>query len=115
MRKFGHSQTKIPARSNCSNSKDRLLSKLKRALLIVDRGSREPEVNQELSEICSLLKLKGNYDYSDYCFLEVLPPFIEEGIRKCVQNGSVFITIIPYFLYPGLKLKETVKAKCDYL
>jgi sirohydrochlorin ferrochelatase len=85
------------------------LIKLKRALLIVDRGSREPEVNQELSEICSLLKLKGNYDYSDYCFLEVLPPFIEEGIRKCVQNGTVFITIIPYFLYPGLKLKETVK------
>jgi sirohydrochlorin ferrochelatase len=82
---------------------------LKRALLIIDRGSREPEVNQELSEICSLLKLKGNYDYSDYCFLEVLPPFIEEGIRKCVQNNSVFITIIPYFLYPGLKLKETVK------
>jgi sirohydrochlorin ferrochelatase len=82
---------------------------LKRALLIIDRGSREPEVNQELSEICSLLKLKGNYDYSDYCFLEVLPPFIEEGIRKCVQNKSVFITIIPYFLYPGLKLKETVK------
>ncbi len=82
---------------------------LKRALLIVDRGSREPEVNQELSEICSLLKLKGNYDYSDYCFLEVLPPFIEEGISKCLQNGSVFITIIPYFLYPGLKLKETVK------
>jgi sirohydrochlorin ferrochelatase len=82
---------------------------MRRALLIVDRGSREPEVNQELSEICSLLKLKGNYDYSDYCFLEVLPPYIEEGIRKCVQNKSVFITLIPYFLYPGLKLKETVK------
>jgi sirohydrochlorin ferrochelatase len=82
---------------------------MKRAILIIDRGSREPEVNQELSEICSLLKLKGNYDYSDYCFLEVLPPFIEEGVRKCVQNKSVFITIIPYFLYPGLKLKETVK------
>lgn len=82
---------------------------MRRALLIVDRGSREPEVNQELSEMCSLLKQKGNYDYSDYCFLEVLPPYIEEGIRKCVQNKSVFITIIPYFLYPGLKLKETVK------
>jgi sirohydrochlorin ferrochelatase len=82
---------------------------MRRALLIVDRGSREPEVNQELSELCSLLKLKGNYDYSDYCFLEVLPPYIEEGIRKCVQNKSVFITLIPYFLYPGLKLKETVK------
>lgn len=86
---------------------------LKRALLVVDRGSREPEVNQELSEICSLLKLRGHYDYADYCFLEVLPPFIEEGIKKCVQNGSVFITMIPYFLYPGLKLKETVKQSAN--
>lgn len=77
--------------------------------MVVDRGSREPEVNQELSEICSLLKLKGHYEYSSYCFLEVLPPFIEEGIRRCVQSASVFITIVPYFLYPGLKLKETVK------
>ena len=63
--------------------------------------------------MCSLLKQKGNYDYSDYCFLEVLPPYIEEGIRKCVQNKSVFITIIPYFLYPGLKLKETVKQSAN--
>lgn len=82
---------------------------LKKALLLVDRGSREPDVNQELSEICSLLKGKGHYDYSSYCFLEVLPPFIEEGITRCIDSGSVFITIVPYFLYPGLKLKETVK------
>ncbi len=85
------------------------MTELKRALLVVDRGSREPEVNQELAEICSLLKFKGQYDYSNYCFLEVLPPFIEEGIRKCTENGPAFITIVPYFLYPGLKLKEAVR------
>ena len=82
---------------------------LKKALLLVDRGSREPEVKEELSEICSIVGLRGQYDYTNYCFLEVLPPFIEEGVENCIRSGSAFITIVPYFLYPGLKLKETVK------
>lgn len=82
---------------------------LKRALLIVDRGSREPEVRQELEEICALAKQKASYDYADYCFLEVLPPFIEEGIKACIDSGANAITVMPYFLYPGMKLKEAVK------
>lgn len=82
---------------------------LRKALLIVDRGSREPDVGHELQEICSLAKSRAGYDYADYCFLEVLPPFIAEGINKCAASGAGFITVMPYFLYPGMKLKDTVK------
>ena len=82
---------------------------MRRALLIVDRGSREPDVRQELQEICSLAKSRAGYDYADYCFLEVLPPFIAEGIGRCMSSGAGFITVMPYFLYPGIKLKDTVK------
>lgn len=82
---------------------------LRKALLIVDRGSREPDVRQELQEICSLAKSRAGYDYAEYCFLEVLPPFIKEGIDKCIASGAGFITVMPYFLYPGIKLKDTVK------
>jgi len=82
---------------------------LRKALLIVDRGSREPDVRQELQEICSLAKNRAGYDYADYCFLEVLPPFIAEGIGRCMASGAGFITVMPYFLYPGMKLKDTVK------
>lgn len=82
---------------------------LRKALLIVDRGSRELDVRQELQEICSLAKSRAGYDYADYCFLEVLPPFIAEGIGRCMSNGAGFITVMPYFLYPGMKLKDTVK------
>ena len=52
---------------------------------------------------------KGGYHYTNYCFLEVLPPFIEEGIRKCQENGVDVITVMPYFLYPGMKLKDSVR------
>jgi len=86
-----------------------LHKQLRKALLIVDRGSREPDVRQELQEICSLAKSRAGYDYADYCFLEVLPPFIAEGFGRCMERGADFITVVPYFLYPGMKLKDTVK------
>jgi len=82
---------------------------LKKALLIIDRGSRELEVREELERICSIAKTKGGYYYTNYCFLEVIPPFIEEGIRKCQENGVDVITVMPYFLYPGMKLKDSVR------
>ncbi len=82
---------------------------MKKALLIIDRGSREPEVREELEDICTIVKTKAGYYYTNYCFLEVVPPFIEEGIKKCQENGADFITVMPYFLYPGMKLKDSVR------
>ena len=82
---------------------------MKKALLIVDRGSREPDVRRELEQMCSLAKRAGDYYYVGYCFLEILPPFIAEGISHCIASGARFITVMPYFLYPGMKLKDTVK------
>jgi len=34
---------------------------MKRGLLLIDRGSREKEVKQELEVICKKIKEKGNY------------------------------------------------------
>jgi sirohydrochlorin ferrochelatase len=82
---------------------------LKKALLIVDRGSREPDVRHELEQICLLAKRSAGYYHVNYCFLEVLPPFIAEGINQCMAAGASSITVMPYFLYPGMKLKDTVK------
>jgi sirohydrochlorin ferrochelatase len=86
-----------------------IYTQLKKALLIVDRGSREPDVRHELKQICFLAKQRADYDHVDYSFLEVLPPFIPEGISQCMAAGTNFITVMPYFLYPGMKLKDTVK------
>ncbi|MDP8903438.1 MAG: sirohydrochlorin chelatase [Thermoproteota archaeon] len=86
-----------------------IYTQLKKALLIVDRGSREPDVRHELKQICFLAKQRADYDHVDYSFLEVIPPFIPEGISQCMAAGTNFITVMPYFLYPGMKLKDTVK------
>lgn len=81
---------------------------MRRGLLLIDRGSREEEVKEELQYICEKVKLRGNYYFSDYCFLEVVPPYIEDGIKKCLSQNIDALTIIPYFLYPGRKVKAAV-------
>lgn len=59
---------------------------------------------------------KENYVFSDYCFLEIIPPFIE-GIKKSLANEIDSLTIVPYFLYPGKKVKaavnEAIKFQAD--
>jgi len=81
---------------------------MKRGLLLIDRGSRENEVRNELDFICGRVKQMGNYAFTNYCFLEVLPPFIEEGITNCIKTDIDSLTIVPYFLYPGKKVKAAV-------
>ncbi|KFM19265.1 Sirohydrochlorin cobaltochelatase protein [Marine Group I thaumarchaeote SCGC AAA799-P11] len=81
---------------------------MKRGLLIIDRGSKEREASEELETICAGIKAKGDYIFTDYCFLEVEPPYIEDGISKCLKEDIDSLTIVPYFLYPGKKVKIAV-------
>ena len=81
---------------------------MKRGLLLIDRGSREREASEELETICERVKAKGDYVFTDFCFLEVEPPYIEDGISKCLKEDIDSLTIVPYFLYPGKKVKIAV-------
>ena len=81
---------------------------MKRGLLLIDRGSREREASEELDVICQGIKAKGEYVFTDFCFLEVEPPYIEDGISKCLKEDIDSLTIVPYFLYPGRKIKNAV-------
>ncbi len=87
---------------------------MRRGLLLIDRGSREKEAKEELDLICKKIQEKRNYVFSNYCFLEVIPPYIEEGIKKCLSNEIDSLTIVPYFLYPGKKVKAAVNGAIKF-
>jgi len=87
---------------------------LKRGLLLIDRGSKEREAGEELETICNEIKKKGGYAFAEYCFLEVTPPYIEDGIKKCLKSDIDSLTIVPYFLYPGKKVKAAVTEVMKY-
>lgn len=87
---------------------------MKRGLLLIDRGSKEREAAEELEIICKQVKDKGSYAFADYCFLEVTLPYIDDGIKKCLKTDIDSLTIVPYFLYPGKKVKAAVTETMKY-
>ena len=87
---------------------------MKRGLLLIDRGSKEREASEELETICKEVKKKGGYAFAEYCFLEVTLPYIDDGIKKCLKSDIDALTIVPYFLYPGKKVKAAVTEAMKY-
>ncbi len=81
---------------------------MRRGLLLIDRGSRQREASEELETICSEIMSRDRYAFVDFCFLEVEPPYIEDGIARCLRQDIDSLTIVPYFLYPGRKVKCAV-------
>ena len=79
---------------------------MKRGLLIIDRGSREREASEELETICAGIKKKTDYVFTDFCFLEVEPPYIDDGISKCLKEDVDSLTIVPYFFVSRQKGKK---------
>ncbi len=77
--------------------------KARHVLLLVAHGSRREASNQEVRELTDRLaqRIGGDYDGVDCAFLELAPPSIPEAIDQAVAQGSVRITVLPYFLVAG--------------
>ena len=57
---------------------------MKKALLLVARGSRQEEANADLYHVVADRKLRGQFAIVEAAFLEFAEPNIEEGGRRCV-------------------------------
>jgi len=75
----------------------------KKALIIVDHGSKVDDANQMLVEIAELVKKKNDqgFDIITHCHMELVEPTIEQAFDYCVAKGASHIVVHPYFLAPG--------------
>ncbi|MGB2691507.1 MAG: CbiX/SirB N-terminal domain-containing protein [Thermodesulfobacteriota bacterium] len=75
----------------------------KKALIIVDHGSKLNEANEMLIDIADLIKNKNNSEFEiiAYCHMELAEPTISQAFDDCVSRGADHIVVHPYFLAPG--------------
>lgn len=75
----------------------------KKALIIVDHGSKLNEANEMLIDIADLIKNKNNSEFEiiAYCHMELAKPTISQAFDDCVSRGADHIVVHPYFLAPG--------------
>jgi sirohydrochlorin cobaltochelatase len=99
------------------------------AILIVGRGSSDPDANSDLYKMARILWERKKFKYVEVCFIGVTFPDFYEGVRRCVSLGARCIVVLPYFLFTGVLIKR-IKQKvfemksaypevdfvlCDYL
>lgn len=84
------------------------------ALLVVGRGSSDPDANSDLFKISRLLWEKQRVKWVETAFIGVTAPLIDEGVERCVRLGAKKVIIVPYFLFTGILIQRMEQLLLDY-
>ena len=74
------------------------------AVLLVGRGSSDPDANSELFKISRLIKEFGGFIEVETSFISLALPSVIEGLDRLYALGRRDIVVQPYFLYRGALL-----------
>jgi sirohydrochlorin ferrochelatase len=86
---------------------------VKRALLVVDHGSREPEAAAHLERIAGELR-KHRPDLAVYtAHLELAEPSIGAAVAACARDGIEELFVHPFFLAPGRHATRDLPAAVE--
>jgi sirohydrochlorin ferrochelatase len=80
------------------------------ALLLIAHGSRNQEANDDLYHVVAALRQRGCYPIVEAAFLEMAEPDIPRSGQRCVDQGSDRVILLPYFLSPGVHVRQDLQA-----
>lgn len=79
-----------------------------KGIIVVGHGSRSEDAKDVFIEIVNALKEKLADKNVDGCFMEISKPYIPAKIDEMYESGVRDFTILPYFLIPGIHIKEDI-------
>ena len=81
-------------------------------LVVVGRGSSDPDANSNVSKITRMVVEGVGLGWGETVFSGVTFPLVEPGLRNVVRLGYKNIIIFPYFLFSGV-LVTRIKRQTD--
>ena len=71
-------------------------------VLLVGRGSTDPDANAEVFKAARLLWEGRGYAGVETAFVSLAAPDVPSGLDRCVALGARKIVVLPYFLFTGI-------------
>lgn len=71
------------------------------ALLVVGRGSRDPDSNSDVAKVARLLWETQHGGEVGTAFYSMTRPDVRTGIERCVRLGAQRVVVLPYLLFTG--------------
>ncbi|MFF9171590.1 sirohydrochlorin chelatase [Streptomyces sp. NPDC014776] len=71
-------------------------------VLLVGRGSTDPDANAEVFKAARLLWEGRGYAAVETAFVSLAAPDVPSGLERCAKLGARRIVVLPYFLFTGI-------------
>ncbi|MDO0928308.1 sirohydrochlorin chelatase [Streptomyces sp. TG1A-8] len=71
-------------------------------VLLVGRGSTDPDANAEVHKAARLLWEGRGYAGVETAFVSLAAPDVPSGLDRCARLGARRIVVLPYFLFTGI-------------
>ncbi len=84
---------------------------MRRAIIIVDHGSKREAANRMLDDVADLLRTQTE-DPVYPAHMDLAAPTVQEAFDQAVAEGAEFVFIFPYFLSPGRHSREDIPWMC---
>ncbi|WDO09083.1 sirohydrochlorin chelatase [Streptomyces murinus] len=81
-------------------------------VLLVGRGSTDPDANAEVFKAARLLWEGRGYAGVETAFVSLAAPDVPSGLDRCVALGARKIVVLPYFLFTGI-LPDRVRRQTE--
>ncbi|MET7285219.1 sirohydrochlorin chelatase [Streptomyces sp. NPDC005573] len=81
-------------------------------VLLVGRGSTDPDANAEVHKAARLLWEGRGYAGVETAFVSLAAPDVPSGLDRCARLGARRIVVLPYFLFTGI-LPERVRRQTE--
>jgi sirohydrochlorin cobaltochelatase len=91
---------------------ERQLSRRETLLMVVGRGTNDPDANANVSKVARMLWEGMGFGWTEVCYSGVAHPLVDEGLQHAVRLGYRRIIVFPYFLFTGI-LVERIYRRAD--
>ena len=80
------------------------------AVVLVGRGSSDPDANSDLAKIARLLQESQRLGFVEPAFVSLTTPSVPDALERCRRLGARTIAVVPYFLFTGV-LVDRIEAQ----
>jgi sirohydrochlorin cobaltochelatase len=81
-------------------------------VLVVGRGSSDPDANSDLAKIARLFYEGRPYPMVETAFVSLAPPSVPEALKRCERLGARRVAVFSYFLFTGV-LEERIRKQSE--
>ena len=82
------------------------------AVLVVGRGSSDPDANSDLFKVSRLFYEGRPYPMVETAYVSMTPPSVHEGLERLKRLGAKKIAVFSYFLFTGV-LEERIRNQSE--